>query len=340
MNATLYDQAIKELARAAHGSGTLAAPDAVVRLDNPYCGDRIELALRIGEGSIAALAHQTRGCLLCLAAASLIGLHAPGARVIHVEQGAAALDALLTGGDLPPGAWEQLEVFRPVIDYPARHDCVRLPMQALRKALQMVQAAHKRAAELDIAVTAVAPMYQCADTVRMARGRGSSVPSARQARVKPFSSSAFIGLPWPMKSAGMRVIPGSRCCSIHAVTCVKMLQWQEWCAAPNAAPLAIAPPFLHCRSALDRPIGATAMFRGHQSSAHSSRTRYECAVQVGDALHVGPGESVPVVGMVTEGSAHLPYVRGGVALSGTFPSKTLRPSAMVGCVRMASRSAV
>src|SRR5690606_14367137 len=53
-----------------------------------------------------------------------------------------------------------------------------------------------------IAVTAVALMYQCADTTRMARGRGTEAPNARQAAVKRLCSSAFMGEPWPRKAAG------------------------------------------------------------------------------------------------------------------------------------------
>jgi hypothetical protein len=34
-----------------------------------------------------------------------------------------------------------------------------------------------------IAVTAVAWMYQCAETTRIARGRGTAAPNARQASV-------------------------------------------------------------------------------------------------------------------------------------------------------------
>ena len=46
-----------------------------------------------------------------------------------------------------------------------------------------------------IAVTAEALMYQCADTTRMARGRGTSAPNARHASVYRLWSSAFIGVP-------------------------------------------------------------------------------------------------------------------------------------------------
>src|SRR3989442_15321621 len=38
----------------------------------------------------------------------------------------------------------------------------------------------------------------------IARGRGSEAPSAFQSSVHLFVTSAFIGLPWPMKSAGIR----------------------------------------------------------------------------------------------------------------------------------------
>ena len=57
-----------------------------------------------------------------------------------------------------------------------------------------------------MAVTAVALMYQCADTTRMARGRGTAAPNARHASVYRFVSSAFIGLPCPKNAAGIAVV--------------------------------------------------------------------------------------------------------------------------------------
>jgi nitrogen fixation protein NifU and related proteins len=137
VNAALYDEAIKALARAAHGAGTLATADAVVRLDNPYCGDRIDLTLALTGDRVAAVAHETKGCLLCCACASLIGLRAPGADIAQVQQAIVALDAVLAGRDLPPDAWREMRVFTPVRDYPARHGCVGLPIQALRRAIDM-----------------------------------------------------------------------------------------------------------------------------------------------------------------------------------------------------------
>jgi hypothetical protein len=59
---------------------------------------------------------------------------------------------------------------------------------------------------LGIAVTAVALMYQCALTTRMARGRGTASPKDFHAEVYRFTSTAFIGFPCPKNAAGIRFL--------------------------------------------------------------------------------------------------------------------------------------
>src|SRR5688572_1700105 len=58
-----------------------------------------------------------------------------------------------------------------------------------------------------MAVTRTAGTYQWAETASTARGRGSEAPRARQARVYALSCRAFIGFPWPKKSAGCILFP-------------------------------------------------------------------------------------------------------------------------------------
>lgn len=137
MSEAIYQQAIKDLARQAHGSGRLIVPDRHARLDTPLCGDRIDLELRLtGGGLIAELAHETRGCLLCRASASLLGLHAPGHGLADIAAIHSALTAMLKTGGQAPAAWDELKVFLPVRPYRSRHDCVLLPFQALQVAFQ------------------------------------------------------------------------------------------------------------------------------------------------------------------------------------------------------------
>ena len=53
-------------------------------------------------------------------------------------------------------------------------------------------------------VTKTPAFCQWAETQRMAAGRGSAAAAPAQARLNSLSSMAFIGLPCPTKTTGMR----------------------------------------------------------------------------------------------------------------------------------------
>ena len=136
----LYQDAIKEFAQAAHGQGQLAVasgqPRGEARLDNPLCGDRVSVQVAVAAGRIAALAQQTKGCLLCRAAASVIGLRAAGQDEAGIAAAVAALADMLQQGTPPPADWPELAMFAPARAYPSRHRCVLLPFQALLAAVR------------------------------------------------------------------------------------------------------------------------------------------------------------------------------------------------------------
>ena len=133
--ADIYQHAIKTLAAEATGHGTLESPSARALADNPLCGDRVEMQVALTQGRITALAHQVKGCLLCRAAAAVIGKRAIGADRDEVERIGAAVSALLRSPSEPPPGWEELAVFAPVHGHPSRYRCVQLPFEALAEAL-------------------------------------------------------------------------------------------------------------------------------------------------------------------------------------------------------------
>lgn len=135
MSEELYHQRLVARARGAAGKGSLEAPDASATVDNPLCGDRITIEVKLADGRVAALAHRTRGCLLCEAAAALIGERAPGETIAALRDAAATAKALLDGAPAPAGRWAALEEFVPVRSVKSRRDCVLLPFEALVKAL-------------------------------------------------------------------------------------------------------------------------------------------------------------------------------------------------------------
>ncbi len=133
----LYHEALVRLGRAAHGAGHLPAADGEATADNPLCGDRATFQIRLREGRIDGLAHQVRGCILCLASASLIGRAARGATPAEVSAARASAEALLREGKpVPAGTWSDLGFFAPVSGVLSRHACVLLPFEALAEALR------------------------------------------------------------------------------------------------------------------------------------------------------------------------------------------------------------
>ena len=139
----LYDEAVKAQAKAAIGKGRLPRPDAEVTVDNPLCGDRVTMGVTLDGDRVVSIGHVVRGCLLCEAAASLIGQAIPGQDKASLQAGLATLDSLLGGQVVDDDTaaastpWQGLTMFAPVSAYRSRHRCVRLPFEALVDAVSL-----------------------------------------------------------------------------------------------------------------------------------------------------------------------------------------------------------
>ncbi|WP_193180300.1 iron-sulfur cluster assembly scaffold protein [Nisaea sediminum] len=140
MSDALYQAEILRLAKEGRGNQRLDAPDASARVDNPLCGDRVTIDLKLKGGKIAAVGHRVQGCALCEASAALIRENAPGAGLDDLEAVRRHLLAYLEGSDSVKLDWKGLESFAPVRDFKTRHDCVRLPFDAVLKALKDAKA--------------------------------------------------------------------------------------------------------------------------------------------------------------------------------------------------------
>ncbi len=136
----LYHRAILDFARSADGAGRLESPSASALIDNPLCGDRVTVEVALAGETVTALAHRVRGCVLCQAAAGVLGRHAPGRSRTELRQAGPALAAMLREGGAVPAGWPELAMFLPVRPTRGRHDCVLLPFQALEQALRAAPA--------------------------------------------------------------------------------------------------------------------------------------------------------------------------------------------------------
>ena len=135
MSDDLYQAEIIARARIGAVDSRLEPHDARATIDNPLCGDRVTLDLRLGDDAIAAMGHRTRGCALCQAASETLRRCVTGATIDAARQGRARLQAYLAGSAALEGGWTEFAVFEPVRRHPSRHSCVLLPLDALMAAL-------------------------------------------------------------------------------------------------------------------------------------------------------------------------------------------------------------
>ena len=134
MSDQLYQDRIVALAKAKTGAGKLASPTRSARRDNPLCGDRVTVDVRLDdEGRIAELAHQVRGCLICQASASALSSVAVGRDKAGIE--AIRHDAERAIGREEGETSELFAAFTPVKLHKSRQECVLLPFEALSDAL-------------------------------------------------------------------------------------------------------------------------------------------------------------------------------------------------------------
>jgi len=132
----LYQKKLLRLAADAGGNGVMDDPDAEQTLDNPTCGDRITVQVKMDGSKIAALTQENRSCMLCQASASVLGSHAAGHNLPDILNLRSSIEKMLTKDtNQPDFIWDELNNFGPVADHPSRHTCVLLPFDALIAAL-------------------------------------------------------------------------------------------------------------------------------------------------------------------------------------------------------------
>ncbi|HEY3776495.1 MAG TPA: iron-sulfur cluster assembly scaffold protein [Rhizomicrobium sp.] len=132
MSDPLYRLDLLRLAAEAHGAGRLPEPQASGFAFNPACGDKVVVDLMLADGRITDLAHDTKGCVLAQASASILGASLRGAARDDVERLRSEIAAMLEAKSPPPSEpFERYSAFAGAVEYPSRYRCVLLPVEAV-----------------------------------------------------------------------------------------------------------------------------------------------------------------------------------------------------------------
>ncbi|MHC5250236.1 Fe-S cluster assembly sulfur transfer protein SufU [Enterococcus sp. LJL90] len=132
----LYRQVILDHSAHPHHHGKLGESTNAIEMNNPTCGDVIELELAIEDGVIKDIAFSGSGCSISTASASMMTDAVVGKTVVEAEALADDFSQLVLGEDVPEA--EKLgdaAMLQGVSKFPARIKCATLAWKALGKAI-------------------------------------------------------------------------------------------------------------------------------------------------------------------------------------------------------------
>lgn len=135
----LYQEVILDHNKRPRNRGRLDNPTHSADGNNPLCGDRLKLYLKVQDGRIVEARFEGMGCAISTASASLMTEVIVGRTVSEVEALFEEFHNMLTGdpsiaAQAPPELGK-LAVFSGVREYPVRVKCATLAWHTLEAAL-------------------------------------------------------------------------------------------------------------------------------------------------------------------------------------------------------------
>jgi nitrogen fixation NifU-like protein len=133
----LYQEIILEHSRKPKNAGVLEYPTAEAQGNNPLCGDRITVYVKLDGDRIEDARFDARGCAISVASASMMTESLKGKTLDEAEEAFGRFNTQMTGKEAPELAEDdELSALMGVRDFPTRIKCATLPWHTLRAALK------------------------------------------------------------------------------------------------------------------------------------------------------------------------------------------------------------
>lgn len=132
----LYRRVIMDHYKNPRNRGTMDEDSVTVNLNNPTCGDRIQLQLRLEDGVVKQAKYTGEGCSISMSSASMMTDAIRGKSLDEALGLAEKFSALMQGQPVEFEEYEDLEALSGVSKFPARIKCATLAWNALRKGIE------------------------------------------------------------------------------------------------------------------------------------------------------------------------------------------------------------
>jgi len=131
----LYRRVIMDHYKSPRNKGSFEDGAVTVELNNPTCGDRIALQMKVDGGVIRDMKFRGEGCSISLASASMMTDALKGKTFEEALAIARDFSAMMKGEEAE-FEYEDIHALSGVTKFPARIKCATLPWNALKKGIE------------------------------------------------------------------------------------------------------------------------------------------------------------------------------------------------------------
>ncbi|MRN53086.1 Fe-S cluster assembly sulfur transfer protein SufU [Paenibacillus monticola] len=135
----LYRRVIMDHYKNPRNRGSFDDDALKIELNNPTCGDRITLQLKVEDGIVKDARYSGEGCSISMSSASMMTEAVKGKTVKEALDFAEHFSSMMKGETVDFGDYEDIEALSGVNKFPARIKCATLAWNALRKGIDIEQ---------------------------------------------------------------------------------------------------------------------------------------------------------------------------------------------------------
>ncbi|WP_413378608.1 Fe-S cluster assembly sulfur transfer protein SufU [Alkalihalobacillus sp. 1P02AB] len=134
---TLYRQVIMDHYKNPRNRGEFDGDTLTVNMNNPTCGDRIQLQMKVEEGKVIDAKFEGEGCSISLSSASMMTQAIKGLTKDEAIEMSHLFSDMMLGKDYDDQKFDlgDIEALQGVSKFPARIKCATLAWKAMEKGL-------------------------------------------------------------------------------------------------------------------------------------------------------------------------------------------------------------
>lgn len=133
---TLYRQVIMDHYKKPRNKGVLEGDSLTINMNNPTCGDRIQLTMKVEDGTVTDAKFEGEGCSISMSSASMMTQAIIGKNIEDALKLSQIFSDMMQGKEYDDSIdLGDIEALQGVSKFPARIKCATLAWKAMEKGL-------------------------------------------------------------------------------------------------------------------------------------------------------------------------------------------------------------